>query len=118
MTITSRQPRVSGHLAQDSQGHPIQAVYFDISAAEATTISATSVSVGPFDANNDKLVYCIGTQDMWLTWAASSPTAAADTDGNLFLPASQGMFIPIPAGNSLAGIQNSAAGVLNTAPVS
>ena len=115
MAITNRMPRVKATLAQDNQGHPVQVPYLDVANSQAATISTGgSVALTAFDASNDRLVYLVSTVDAWVA-IGSSPTAAAATDGNMFLPADQPQYVGVPAGEQVAVI-GGAAGTVNAVP--
>ena len=83
-----------------------------------TTTSAQSAAIGTAAADpNDwdvEVVRIVSTEDCWVKFAAD-PTAVAEADDNVLLPAGVVEYFDVAAGSKIAGILASGTANLNVA---
>ena len=90
-------------------------VALDWANGQAITIGAASAAGNVFDAKNDLIVMVSANAACWITVAVAP--VAAKAAGSMSIPASgQPVPIYVPAGMTIAVIQDSSSGIMSAVP--
>lgn len=93
------------------------AVALDWANGQSIATSAVSAVGAVFDASNDRIVMVSCNANVWITVGTVAAAAATKGAGSLFIPLnSPPVPIYVPAGLTIAALQDSAAGVLALIP--
>lgn len=87
---------------------------FDFDSGVVLAFSGTSAQTATYTTKT--AVRLASTHACWIK-VATNPTAAADTSGNMFIPAGTELSFVIPGGSKLAAISDGADGHLSIVPI-
>lgn len=85
---------------------------YGFASADTVAVSGTSAQSTAFVSSE---IYVCGNTNVWAV-VGSNPTAVADADGMIYIPAGVPLHMRVKVGDKIAFIQDSAAGHMSVVP--